>query len=293
MRDMILLLSLILLCLYAPGAEARIIHVPADSSTVQGGINGAEEGDTVMVAPGRYVEHDITFLGKAITVMGTDPEDTSVVASTVVDGSFLGRIFNFESLEDSTSVLTGLTITGGSHAYGGGINCFTRSSPKITRNIVTGNSSFGGAGIRCYHSSPVIRNNMIRGNNVLWGGHGAGISCYFSSPLIENNQIVENKTDNLADGGGIWCGNSSPTILNNTIRNNEAGTIGGYGGGIHCQVNSNPVITNNTITENLRGGIYITSDCDPVIKNTIIWANAPYELDAQGASITYSNVMGG
>jgi hypothetical protein len=83
--------------------QATIIHVPADSSTIQGGINGAVDGDTVMVAPGTYHEHDIDFFGKAITVMGTDPEDSIVVAATIVDGDSLGRVFNFHSGEDTMS----------------------------------------------------------------------------------------------------------------------------------------------------------------------------------------------
>jgi len=32
--------------------QATIIHIPADSSTIQGGINGAVDGDTVLVSPG-------------------------------------------------------------------------------------------------------------------------------------------------------------------------------------------------------------------------------------------------
>jgi parallel beta-helix repeat protein len=246
-----------------------------------------------MVSPGRYVEYGISHNGKAITVMSTDPTDSAVVASTIVDANSQGRVFRFQSREDSTSVLTGLTITGGLHAYGGGINCYKRSHPTITRNIIVGNSSFVGGGIRCYYSSPIIKNNLIKDNYVEWGGHGAGISCYFSSPVIENNRIIRNTTDHLADGGGIWCGNSSPTITNNIIRNNVAGYSGGFGGGIHCQANSNPVISNNTITENLQGGVYIANNSSPTITNTIIWGNAPYEVDAQNPVITYCDIRDG
>ena len=46
---------------------AATIHVPGDSTTIQAGINGAADGDTVLVQPGTYVEN-INFNGKNIVV---------------------------------------------------------------------------------------------------------------------------------------------------------------------------------------------------------------------------------
>jgi len=43
------------------------IHVPADYPTIQEAINTSVNGDTVLVAPGTYVEN-IDFVGKAIIV---------------------------------------------------------------------------------------------------------------------------------------------------------------------------------------------------------------------------------
>jgi len=42
---------------------------------IQDAIYNTMNGDTVMIAPGRYYQSQIDFLGRAITVMGSDPAD--------------------------------------------------------------------------------------------------------------------------------------------------------------------------------------------------------------------------
>ena len=57
---------------------ADIINVPADTSTIQGGIHLAREGDTVLVAEDTYFEN-INFKGKAITVASEFIMDINVL----------------------------------------------------------------------------------------------------------------------------------------------------------------------------------------------------------------------
>jgi parallel beta-helix repeat protein len=303
-------LTTILLIICSATVQARIIHVPGDSTTIQGGINGASTGDTVMVHPGTYYEHDIDFFGEAITVMGTDPEDSTVVASTVVDADSLGRVFHFHTGEDTFSILSGLTITGGNASgfRGGGINCDYSSSPTITKNIIYNNyaGDYGG-GISCFESHSIISDNIISHNFSMWGG---GVSLIESSTSLINNVIKHNEG---VEGGGIYCWhNPAPIISYNDISRNMAWGMGsgilseysdpvisnnnfnrnlGSASTIHCRARfHSPVISNNVITRNYGSsrdytGVVASSEaCSPVIKNNLIANNEDDGISCEGDS---------
>ena len=78
--------TLILIGCVSVQATAADINVPADHATIQAAIVAANPGDVVIVAPGTYPEA-INFLGKAITVRSTDPNDIGVVLNTIIDGA--------------------------------------------------------------------------------------------------------------------------------------------------------------------------------------------------------------
>ena len=141
---------------------ADTIKVPIDYSSIQAGINAVFPGDTVLVAAGTYYEN-INFKGKAITVASyfLIDEDTTHVNSTIIDGSGpvdpnKGSVVSFVSREDTTSVIFGFTITGGSGTFyvpnsaqaGGGIYCNNSGckavANKIVNNSITGPCAVGG-----------------------------------------------------------------------------------------------------------------------------------------------------
>jgi len=86
MKTKLLLSTILLTISYI--STAQIIHVPAEQSTIQTGINAACDGDTVLVAEGTYFEN-IRFKGKAITVASQfiSSGDEAHINNTIIDGS--------------------------------------------------------------------------------------------------------------------------------------------------------------------------------------------------------------
>ncbi len=119
--------------------EAAIIRVPLDQPSIQAAITAAVDGDTVLVAPGTYVEN-INFLGKAIAVTSEAGPDV-----TVIDGNQAGSVVTFASGEGQESALHGFTVQNGFASFsdpsfgdGGGIR-IQNASPTITGNVMTNN----------------------------------------------------------------------------------------------------------------------------------------------------------
>ncbi len=278
MYRFIFLLFLILLLIFASTLHSRIIHVPSDSTTIQGGINGAVDGDTVLVADGTYTgdgNRDIDFLGKAIVLM-SENGPVNCVIDCQGSASDPHRAFYFHSGEGLDSVLRGFTITGGyrwdfPNDEGGAIYC-NGSSPTIEGNVITENEGAYGAGIFCeLNADPVIDGNTFSGNNATMGG---AIFCADTYALIITNNTISGNSAST-DGGGIHCHHSDPDIADNDIRGNSA--TNRYGGGIYIDYFSNPVVTGNEIMDNTAGshggGIYIDWYCSVNIENNRISGN--------------------
>src|SRR5438270_13816905 len=116
-----LLCVALLLC--SLGAVAQnTINVPVDQPTIQAGIDAASGGDTVLVAPGTYVEN-INFRGKGITV-----KSSAGAKATTIDGNSAGSVVTFKTGETRAAVLDGFTITHGLDiSNGGGITVYASS----------------------------------------------------------------------------------------------------------------------------------------------------------------------
>jgi photosystem II stability/assembly factor-like uncharacterized protein len=280
---------------YRLSSDPQTIYVPDNYAGIQEAIDGACDGDTIIVRDGTYTgagNKNLDFRGKAITLRSEHGP-----ANCIIDCENDGRGFYFHSGETSASVIEGFTIMHGhTSGVGGGINCES-SSPTIANCVIRDNSADNGGGIRCNASSPAITKCTISGNSAT--AYGGGIASNSSSPVITACVISGNSADY---GGAISCsGPSTPIITNCSVVGNSAD----FGGGISCS-DTSLQITNCTISGNvantLGGGISSGVSSTSTLVNCILWDNsAPqgHELSLRTAAypssvtIDYSDVMNG
>ncbi|MEO7254284.1 MAG: right-handed parallel beta-helix repeat-containing protein [Casimicrobium sp.] len=201
-------------------SAATVISVPANQSSIQSAIDVANEGDTILVAPGTYFER-INLRGKAIALRSQGGPQV-----TVIDGQSAGTVVTLDSSETRNTILEGFTISNGAASFG--------------------------AGIYLLNSSATIRRNVFFNNRQDVGGFGAAIAGFSGSPYVEANEFLGSSCDDQFLSGVLtFVNSSSPVIVNNIIHDNDCRAIN-----MTLPEGTEPWVVNNTIVRN-KTGVYI------------------------------------
>ncbi len=281
------------------------INVPADSATIQGGINMANPGDTVLVAAGTYMEEIV--INKSLTLVSS-----AGAASTIIDPP--AASYYLVSIEADNVILNGFTITNPDYvgtADASGVvtyNAGRKTNIRITNCIIHDvgsmtrpSASFGSYGINSGPTDGLEVDHTIIyniGNNDNTDSEAVGIFVWGNDNVdsavninIHDNEVynIINPTD---DNSGIRIGgfSSDVTIASNTISQavkqgivTSSGMIG-------------PVtITSNHITGAQLFGILLRSPfAQTVTQNTIENSGVGISVSATSSAplINYNNFIG-
>lgn len=168
--------------------EAGTLDHPFDS--IQEAIEVAREGASVIVRPGLYRE-TLAFTGKAIKVLGIDPNDPNAGSFPILDAGQEDTAVSFTRSEDPNCLLRGFVITRGKGRRAGAILC-SHSSPTVAHCLIAGNRSTTteGAAVYCTDSEAVFVNCTIADN--VSDESGAGLRTIDSHVTIANSILWAN-----------------------------------------------------------------------------------------------------
>ncbi len=271
------ILCILTLSLLVVPAYGTIWHVPADTPTIQSGLDLAQPGDTVIVACGAYYEHNL-LMTSGVTLRS----ETGEADCVVIDAQQIDRVMLCEWTELGTAII-GVTFTGGnrpgSYGHGAGLLC-EDSTLDLTNCVFANNySGYGGGGAFTERSNLTITNCIFEDNEAYM--HGGGLGCHEGEQEISGCKFLSNIA---TDGAGLYCTHTSPKIDGCVFINND-GMV--FGGGIFCISYSSLVVTNCTLVGNsahVGAGIMVAYESYPSLDNCIIAFNE----DGAGVHVDYS-----
>lgn len=214
------------------------IHVPADLPTVGEATAAALTGDSVVVAPGVYEGPVLVDRKQIVLLSHSGPGATTLQLAS----GQTGAVVRFNGRLDSTTVLSGFTIQGGTDNV-----WLTDAAPLLENNIIRDATSTG-INVDYTNADLIVRKNVIENNyrgvdvyvssrpvhfedNVVRGNFGQGGVWLRSSnghTYVTRNLFIGNANPNYATAaGGLYLNNGVHHVVNNTFyENGVPGTEG-------------------------------------------------------------------
>ncbi len=265
MRRLTFPVALLISLWLVTSSTAGTLLVPSQYATIQGAIDAAGPGDTVLVSDGVYLETIATGFND-ITI-----ESVNGSAVTVIDGNGFAPVVSAGTGGGSLN-LKGFTITGGFGSFGGGGIYCANLSHAFEDCVITGNDAFFGGGVFCNSGTAAFSDCVISNNT---GLDGAGFYCGEAMPTLTNCRIEFNFAN--GSGGGMFNdAHAEPTLTNVVIEGNAANSVGGG----MMNLSASPALDTVTLVGNSAlsgGGMANESAAAPYMVGCTIEGNTAQE----------------
>lgn len=245
-----------LLYFFPVAGYGKQIKVQPGGTTIQSAVAAANNGDTIFIAPGSYIEHDIA-VNKRLTILG---QHFPVIDAA---GKFQGFLIQHDSvyiagIQVSNTGRTAMTDMAG-------IKIINAKKVQVI-NCKLINNSFG---IYLQNATGcTVQNNLIKSTiaNEINGGNG--IHAWKSADLIISNNIVSGHRD------GLYF----EFVTNSKILANHSEHNLRYG--LHFMFSNNDAYRQNVFRENGAGVAVMYSHHVLMTDNVFIhnWGEAAYGL---------------
>jgi hypothetical protein len=217
---------MLVLFLGSTEAMATTIRVPSQQPNIQAGVDVASAGDTVLIAPGTYSgtgNWDITISTPGILV-GSE----AGAGSTIIDLQGQGPAITTSDAGDTTTVIFGLTFTGGVGTSGYPACIYMMRSATVRDCVFEGNEGHTGGAVKLWSGWDYVFERCVFSDNHVsdWGG---AISNHYSLLIARDCIFWNNSAD--VDGGAIWLQGAGCHMYGCTFVGNSGTPSGAIGCG--------------------------------------------------------------
>ncbi len=239
------------LLLAAATAMGAVRHVPGQYPLIQGAMQAAAAGDTVLVAAGTYGDctHPTEGPGStpACVIMKSGVVLRGAGPATIIDAGGLGRGIFVESVTNCR--VENLQVRGANApAYGAGLLVRNVGSTVRASDLLVTQNLDGG--VICINGASPVLTRVDCVDNLAKQGGGLAIEDN-SSPLVVDCDILDNEAPS---GAGVFIRNgSAPRLERCLVRGNVINAPYGNGGGV-CVVTASPSLVECVIEQNTTLG---------------------------------------